>query len=56
MVEDRGQEFKPEYLLPASSIQVMSRMLMNLSRVYEIEEDRPRLIRVRKYLQALGTL
>ncbi len=56
MVEDRGQEFRPEHLNPATPIQVLSRMLMNLARVYEIEEDRPRLARVRKYLQALGAL
>lgn len=56
MVEDRGQEFRAEHLNAASPIQVLSRMLMNLARVYEIEEDRPRLARVRKYLQALGAL
>jgi regulator of sirC expression with transglutaminase-like and TPR domain len=56
MVESRGQEFRPEQLNQATSLQVLSRMLMNLARVYEIEEDRPKLSRVRKYLQALGAL
>lgn len=56
MVEARGQQFQDDQLKPASSLQVLSRMLMNLARVYEIEEDRGRLARVRKYLQALGCL
>lgn len=56
MVESRDQEFRPEHLNPASSQQVLSRMLMNLTRVYEIEEDRPRLSRMRKYLQSLGAV
>ncbi len=56
MVESRGQEFRPEQLNPATSQQVLTRMLMNLARVYEIEEDRPRLARIRKYLQTLGAL
>lgn len=53
IVEDRGQEFCPGYLNPATPIQVLRRMLMNLARVYEIEEDRFRLARIRQYLQAL---
>ena len=56
MVEARGQKFTKEQLNPATSRQVLSRMLMNLARVYEIEEDRPRFIRIRKYLQALGVI
>jgi len=56
MVESRGQEFHPSHLSPATSRQVLSRMLMNLARVYEIEEDRQRLSRIRKYLQALGAV
>lgn len=56
LVESREQEFKPEQLLPATSQQVLIRMLMNLSRVYEIEEDRVRLSRIRLYLKALGAL
>lgn len=56
MVESRQQEFRPEHLLPATSNQVLSRMLMNLARVYEIEENRPRLARIRKYLQAFGVI
>jgi regulator of sirC expression with transglutaminase-like and TPR domain len=54
MVESRGHEFQPEHLNPASSHQILSRMLMNLARVYEIEEDRIRLARVRKYLGTLS--
>jgi regulator of sirC expression with transglutaminase-like and TPR domain len=56
MVESRGQEFQSEQLRRATSLQVLSRMLMNLARVYEIEENRPHLSRIRKYLQALGAL
>lgn len=56
IVEGRGHEFRPEHLNPATPIQVLSRMLMNLARVYELEEDRPRLSRIRKYLQGLGAL
>ncbi len=55
LVESHGHEFRPEHLNPAPSRQVLTRLLMNLSRVYEIEEDRPRLARIRQYLQALGT-
>jgi regulator of sirC expression with transglutaminase-like and TPR domain len=54
LVEARGQEFRREQLNPATVQQVLTRMLMNLSRVYEIEEDRPRHARVRKYLQAIN--
>jgi len=53
MVESLGHEFHEAQLNPATSRQVLLRMLMNLARVYEIEEDRPRLARIRKYLQAL---
>ena len=56
MVESRGQEFRASQLNPATPRQVLNRMLMNLARVYEIEEDRTRLGRIRKYLQALGAL
>ncbi len=56
MVEDRGQEFHPSHLSPATSRQVLVRMLMNLARVYEIEEDRQRLGRIRKYLTTLGAM
>ncbi len=54
LVESRGQEFRREQLNPATPQQVLTRMLMNLSRVYEIEEDRPRHARIRKYLQAIN--
>jgi regulator of sirC expression with transglutaminase-like and TPR domain len=56
MVENREQEFRPEYLNPATPHQVLVRMLMNLSRVYEIEEDRNRLARIRHYLKTLQAL
>ncbi len=56
MVQSREQEFRPEHLHPATSLQILNRMLMNLARVYEIEEDRPRLSRIRKYLQTLGNV
>jgi regulator of sirC expression with transglutaminase-like and TPR domain len=53
IVEARRQEFLPEFLSPASPQQVLSRMLRNLIRVYEIEEDRSRLARITRYLKAL---
>lgn len=56
IVESRGQEFRAEYLSPTTPHQVLGRMLKNLARVYEIEEDRVRLARIHKYLQALGAL
>ena len=54
IVESRGQEFRPEFLNPTTSQQVLGRMLKNLARVYEIEEDRARLGRIRRYIAALG--
>ncbi len=54
IVETRGQEFRREQLNPATPRQVLNRMLMNLARVYEIEEDRQRLARIRLYLQAIN--
>lgn len=54
MVESRGHEFHPDQLNPAIPHQILIRMLMNLARVYEIEEDRARLARIRKYLQTLS--
>ncbi|MFZ4695092.1 MAG: transglutaminase family protein [Verrucomicrobiia bacterium] len=54
IVVTRGQEFREEHLAPATHRQILLRMLMNLSRVYEIEEDRPRLARIRQYLRVLN--
>ncbi|MCC7518245.1 MAG: transglutaminase family protein [Verrucomicrobiae bacterium] len=54
IVASRGQEFREAHLAPASHRQILLRMLMNLSRVYELEEDRPRLARIRQYLRALN--
>ncbi len=54
IVTSRNQEFREEHLAPASHRQIVLRMLMNLARVYEIEEDRPRLARIRQYLRALN--
>jgi regulator of sirC expression with transglutaminase-like and TPR domain len=53
LVELHNQEFHAEYLIPATSHQVLRRMLRNLVRVYEKEEDRLRLARVNKYIAAL---
>jgi regulator of sirC expression with transglutaminase-like and TPR domain len=54
IVVARGQEFREEHLNPVSHRQVLLRLLMNLTRVYELEEDRPRLARVRQYLRTLN--
>lgn len=53
MVEARGHVFREEHLKPASPRQVLLRMLGNLQRVYEYDEDRARTARIQQYLQAL---
>jgi regulator of sirC expression with transglutaminase-like and TPR domain len=53
IVEARGHEFRPEQLEAASSKQVLIRMLSNLLRIYELEEDRNRMAGIKRYLQAL---
>jgi regulator of sirC expression with transglutaminase-like and TPR domain len=53
LVESHNQDFHQQYLMPATPHQVMGRMLRNLIRVYEKEEDHTRVARVTKYLNAL---
>lgn len=53
LVETHNQEFLPEYLLPATPHQILGRMLRNLIRVYEKNEDHVRTKRIAEYLKAL---
>lgn len=53
IVEARGHEFRPEHLEPAAPKQVLLRMLRNLLRIYELEEDRTRMASIHRYLQTL---